>query len=251
MNDFDKKRFMAALNGLGVAFKSPVSNDQLRLYWPLFNEFSIDEFEQACFQFLRKGKFFPAPAELFDLMPSSKAKVHVSADEAWAIVIDSMDEYSTVVMTKEIAEARGIAYDVYANGDKIGARMAFKDAYNRIIATATPPTWFVSRGFDKSRVQSAVQKAIQLGRLTEQDAAKYIEHKPQTTYKALVDESAKREPTQREPIGLRLERMAEEEFNLGIKHREMDRQAFEEKRKDALDKIASIQKSMEIGDDDE
>lgn len=251
MNELDKKRFMSAMGGLGTAFKIPVSEDQFRLYWSLFNEYSIEEFEQACFQFLKKGKFFPAPAELFDLIPSSKAKVHVSADEAWAIVIESMDEYSTVVMTKEIAEARGIAYDVYAGGDKIGSRMAFKDAYNRIIATANPPSWFVSRGFDKSRVESAVQKALQLGRLTEQDASKYIEHKPATTFKALVDESAKREPTQREPIDLKINKMLEDDFEEGIKRREKERQVQEAKRKDALAKLEELQKKLkeDVGDE--
>lgn len=245
MNDLDKKRFMSAMGGLGTAFKVSVSEDQFRLYWSLFNEYSIDEFETACFQFLKRGKFFPAPAELLELIPSSKAKQHVSADEAWGIVMASMDEYETVVMTKEIAEARGIAYDIYAAGDKIGARMAFKDAYNRIIATAPAAQWFVSRGFDKTRVESAVQKALQLGRLSNDDAAKYIEHKPQTTVKALIDESAKRNSLPKPPIEEVLKKIADDDFVAGVAAREQKRLEFEKKRKEALERLKQIRKSID------
>lgn len=245
MNELDKKRFMAALNGLGIAFKITVTDEQLRLFWSMFNEYSIDEFERACFQFLKRGKFFPAPSELLELIPSSKAKEHVSADEAWAIVMASMDEYETVVMTKEIAEARGIALDVYNNGDKIGARMAFKDAYTRIISTAQEANWFVSRGFDKSRVESAVQKALQLGRLTQDDAAKYIEHKPQTTFKALVDESVKRVSAPRVPVEDIIKKIEEDDFQAGIATREKARAEFEARRAENIKRLEELKKKLD------
>ena len=55
-------------------------------------------------------------------------------DEAWAIM--SRPESDTIVMTEQMGEAMQPARPLLADGDKIGARMAFKDAYTRIVADA-------------------------------------------------------------------------------------------------------------------
>lgn len=245
MEASDKQRFMVAMGALGTAFKTSVSEDQLRLFWNLFNDYRIEEFEKACFDFMRKGKFFPVPSDLIHLMPSAGRLEHVTANEAWAIVVDSMDESATVVMTKEIAEARGIAYEVYTHGDKIGARMAFLEAYNRIITHASSPEWFISRGHDKTRVEGAISRALQLGRITQDQARLYlVEHKPETTLKQLQGKSAERVPrAEREPIDDVVKRIEAEDFQAGIRQREEKRLAHEAKRQQVLDTINEIRKA--------
>jgi hypothetical protein len=57
-------------------------------------------------------------------------------DEAWAIAIATSDEFETVVLTDEIQLALAAAKPVLDAGDKIGARMAFISAYERLVSQA-------------------------------------------------------------------------------------------------------------------
>lgn len=90
-------------------------------------------------------------------------------NEAWAVAITSQDERETVVWTHEMAEAFNLARPLLATGDEIGARMAFKDAYKRLVDDARaenkPAAWSVSAGWDQSRRQIAVEKAVVAGLL--------------------------------------------------------------------------------------
>jgi hypothetical protein len=90
-------------------------------------------------------------------------------NEAWAIAITSQDERETVVWTGEMAEAFNLARPLLTIGDEIGARMAFKDAYKRLVEDARavnrPVTWSVSAGWDMSRRQIAVERATVAGLL--------------------------------------------------------------------------------------
>lgn len=91
-------------------------------------------------------------------------------NEAWAVAITSQDEHETVVWTSEMAEAFNLARPLLATGDEIGARMAFKDAYKRLVDDARtankPAQWSVSAGWDATRRQIAVEKATVAGLLS-------------------------------------------------------------------------------------
>jgi hypothetical protein len=89
-------------------------------------------------------------------------------DEAWALM--SRPESDTIVITRQMAEAMQIARPLLADGDKIGARMAFKDAYTRIVANAREQRieaeWFVSLGFDTEGRAQPIADAIRSGKLS-------------------------------------------------------------------------------------
>lgn len=91
-------------------------------------------------------------------------------NEAWAIAIRSKDERETVVWTDEMAEAFRRAGPLIESGDEVGARMAFKDAYKRLVedarASNRPANWSVSSGWDAQLRQIAVQSAVVAGLLT-------------------------------------------------------------------------------------
>jgi len=90
------------------------------------------------------------------------------ADEAWAMI--PMDEYTSAVMTQEMAEALHIAQPLLDAGDKIAARMSFKEAYARIVEAnkrnGIKPSWFPSLGHDKEGRDTVLAEAVRLGRLT-------------------------------------------------------------------------------------
>lgn len=93
----------------------------------------------------------------------------LSANEAWATALPAMDEAATVVWTPETAKAFEIARPLLEEGDKIGARMAFIPAYERLVDQAKrenrAPTYEVSAGWDQNMRQIAVQTAVTAGLL--------------------------------------------------------------------------------------
>jgi len=99
-----------------------------------------------------------------------------TADEAWATALLADDEAETVVWTSETAQAFFAARSVLQSGDKVGARMAFKSAYDRLVsdarAAAAPARWEMSIGHDKERRAGALEKAVVAGILTH-DAVKH------------------------------------------------------------------------------
>jgi hypothetical protein len=102
---------------------------------------------------------------------------HLPADEAWSIAIQAMDEAETVVWTQAICEAWGCAQLIMQAGDEVGARMAFRSAYERRVAAARAdglrPKWFPSLGHDPAKRAAALEAAadrLRLPHLAEQAA---------------------------------------------------------------------------------
>lgn len=91
------------------------------------------------------------------------------ADEAWAIAMRADDEAVTVVWTDEISQALTAARPVLARGDEVGARMAFKAAYGRLLTQARkelrPVRWVASLGHDVAQRDAVLQHAVELGQL--------------------------------------------------------------------------------------
>lgn len=88
------------------------------------------------------------------------------AEEAWATF--PREEADTAVVTHEAMEAWAIARPVWDSGDKIGARMAFKEAYERAVGRqdrASMPQWHVSVGWDNAGREAPLLKAIEQGRI--------------------------------------------------------------------------------------
>lgn len=99
-------------------------------------------------------------------------------DEAWSIALSASDEFDTVVLTDEIQVALQAAKPVLDLGDKVGARMAFISAYERLVndarAQAVPVNWHVSIGYDAARRVEAITKALQMQRIPLEHAQKYV-----------------------------------------------------------------------------
>lgn len=99
-------------------------------------------------------------------------------DEAWAMI--PRDESVTIVWTDEMAEAWGIAKPLLDAGDKVGARLAFREAYGRILttarSTAREPHWQVSYGTDPNSSLLALLDAVDKHRLTREQAHHYAPH---------------------------------------------------------------------------
>lgn len=112
-------------------------------------------------------------------------------NEAWALALSASDEFDSVVLTDEIQMALGAARSVLDSGDKIGARMSFLSAYQRLVDTARrdgkPVNWSLSPGFDPDRRLIAVQEAGRLGRLPAPAVERYV---AQLTHSPITQDGA-------------------------------------------------------------
>lgn len=173
----DKHRFSSLMDDLGIIYDKTVSADLKRLYWDDLGHLPIDMIERAIQGHRRdpeRGRFWPKPADILSRCRDPRL-IHPAADAAWAIALESLDEASSVVLTEQIMQARSAALPVWRDGDKIGARMAFKAAYEQILSvTADGPQWRFSAGHDPARRADAAGRALQQGLLPRQDVERYL-----------------------------------------------------------------------------
>lgn len=163
MRNEDKVRFVNVFNAACVTYNRETSELHIKIFFDVLSEFDIASVEKAFYKHLQTSKFFPVPADICNLIPNANSK-HVGADEAWAIAIKAYDQSETVIVTDEIMEAAGVAESLYET-DKVAARMAFKDAYTRIVASASDPVWRIDTGTSKTLRIAAVKAAIDSGRI--------------------------------------------------------------------------------------
>lgn len=99
-----------------------------------------------------------------------------SADEAFGLLSEGLkNEHLTVVVPEIALLAMGQGAQALLDlGDKTGARMAFRGAYERMAEAlkvrGEMGQWTVSAGLDKQQMAAAVQEAVRLGRLPAQQA---------------------------------------------------------------------------------
>ena len=91
------------------------------------------------------------------------------ADEAWATAILAMEESETFIWTLETQQAFAVARPLVEINDRVGARMAFHDAYARLLQAArahhVPVAWSPSLGWDVERRREVLEIAVAMGRL--------------------------------------------------------------------------------------
>ena len=98
---------------------------------------------------------------------------HPGTEEAWSLVARGLyDEAPTLVWTRQIAEAFGVARGLA--DDPVAARMAFKECYARLVAEAMErnevPRWSASLGWDVSGRSAPLLDAVERGRITAEAA---------------------------------------------------------------------------------
>lgn len=122
---------------------------------------ALADVESALRRCMRELKSRLSLAAILERLPGQ----HPGPEEAWALCPRGEDK--TVVWTDAIAQAYGAAAPLLAEGDPIGARMAFREAYGACVAEAPPglPTWTVSLGHDVAGREGPIRRAAAQGRL--------------------------------------------------------------------------------------
>ena len=173
MNDQDKNEFKALMVETCAEYGKE-SGPLLKPYWrklsPIMDLDTMRGAIDAHTLDADRGRFFPKVADIIhQIEKASPGDNRPDADEAWSIAYASFDESDSVCINAEILEARSVAMPIFNSGDEVGARMAFKSAYTRIVdqakRTNQPAGWFLSIGFDPSRREQARLDGEAAGRL--------------------------------------------------------------------------------------
>ena len=182
MNTMSKQDFAQVMELCAYVYDVTLTPERLAVYWRQLGNLPERVLRDALDAHQRdpdRGRWFPKPADIFHQIQVGKFDGRPGPDEAWAIAVNAIDEAETVVWTDEIANAWGVAQQIIAmTGDMVGARMAFREAYTRLLQmvreAGIPARWSVSIGHDKTRRLDAVQRALDRGLLTHDQAAKYL-----------------------------------------------------------------------------
>jgi hypothetical protein len=117
-----------------------------------------------------RGTYAPMPADVIRHATAARGDDgRPGPEEAWMLALRGRDERATIVWTHETAQAWGIASPAVSDGDLVAGRMAFREAYTRLVdearARGMPVAWSVSEGHDPRGRTAAVAEAVSAGRL--------------------------------------------------------------------------------------
>lgn len=135
--------------------------------------------------------FRPSRAELLATLQASDGRP--GPEEAWGMIPKT--EADTAVWTDEMALASAASQPLLDAGDKVAARMAFKERYTQLVAEArasnVPVNWNVTLGYDKAGREGPIRDAISKGWLLEAQAQRLLPIDAPSDLKMLTEKIGK------------------------------------------------------------
>jgi hypothetical protein len=184
MNDSERADFEVTIEDCFAMYEAEPKD--LNVWWSACRRFELKAVMAALVFHMEdeQAKYPPRPADIVRIVANNRPPDgHVPPAEAWAIAVEAMDEDNTVVWTPEIAEAWGVSKLLMDAGDRDGARMAFRSAYEGHLAQSRAdgirPKWFPSLGHDPNKRAAALQAAADRLRLPHFAEQAAIEDKSQ------------------------------------------------------------------------
>lgn len=147
-----KKEFAEATALLLTEFTKmkPIEGPRMKMWWKALGAYPDGTILSAVERHIMTSTFEPQLADIVRICDAQLDGQWLGPDEAWALVPKS--EHDSAMLTDEIAQAVAVATPLLAVGDKMAARMAFKDAYTRLVEqariAARQPRYFPSFGTD-------------------------------------------------------------------------------------------------------
>ena len=145
------------------------------LYWNLLRDHDLKDLSAAMAAHMRDpkaGKFMPKPAEIIAKLPGQQAP---GADAAWDVALKSRpwEEEATCILPSAVFHS--FPFHVWASGDPVAARMAFKDAYPAMVEKYGDEVE-VSLGHSAVDREPAIMDAYRAGLITSFQAKVALPH---------------------------------------------------------------------------
>lgn len=171
MDNQDKLQFAELMKATLGIYDKEVTKETLVIWWNALSAYTIELVREALSRHVQdklNGRFSPKPADVIAMIDRIAPDGRPGADEAWAIY--PRNESDSAVMNDEIAYAAQVAQPLIDEGDTVGARMAFKDAYNRIVeqnkTKGIKPKWFASLGHNVEGRKAVLDAAVNANRIS-------------------------------------------------------------------------------------
>ncbi|MBK1725701.1 hypothetical protein [Halorhodospira neutriphila] len=183
MQQGDKQEFARALQATMELYDKGLSRDAMGMWWHALGGYQLEEVKGGLTRHIQdpdRGRWAPKPADVIAAIQSAYLDQWPSAEQAWAQAIEAADESATVVwQSREAQQAwHQAAQAIYEDGDKVGARVAFKEAYNRLVREAVDagqsPVSAVSLGHDVQGRRDALTTAVDQGLLSSEAAQRHL-----------------------------------------------------------------------------
>lgn len=169
MKTIDKKAVLQMVSASLAAYgkKLPDPGPLLEAWWNELKVFPEPVIAMAFAAYKgENSEFAPNPAAIANRCKAMDGRP--GAEEAWAMIPFRGD--TSAVWTDEMAAAWGVVAPLLQEGDRVAARMAFKEAYVRMVQTArdngVPVRWTLTQGSDRAGRQAALIEAVRNRRMS-------------------------------------------------------------------------------------
>lgn len=163
----DKPAFTQLIAATMAIYERQMTTSVVDVFFSALSQYDLVTVREALNRHMQdpeSGRFAPKPADVIRQVVTAKASDgRPGRDEAWSIALRAQDEAETVMVTEEILGALEVAQPLLQIRDKVAARLAFVEAYDRLVgekrAAGVSFEWQVSLGTDKSKRVSAIERA--------------------------------------------------------------------------------------------
>jgi len=170
------------LTVLAETFAEVLSEPRQEIYLEGLADIPRVHLEVAFRRAHRELKYFPKLAELREFagaLPHTLLDGRPGPEEAWArMPKGERVEEDSIVWCEEERAAYNACRNLLLDGDQIGARMAFKERYEKELAearcTRKPVQWVMSPGFNVENRLSTLAEAVQQNRITLDNALNFV-----------------------------------------------------------------------------
>lgn len=201
MLDNDKREFSDIYRGICATYGREASPEAMKIAWGALARYSVDQVRHAYAAHVTVSKFMPTPADILERIESANQCLkRPGADEAWLM---TPPEESSYWATDEMLGAWAIVAEEMNSErpDKIAARMAFKDAYTRLVdqarALGRPVQWRLVRGTRRDNLVDTIHEGVRLGYVPPAEAESWlrIEGTPTLGLQPLLEGAARHAQT--------------------------------------------------------
>jgi len=182
------------ITALAEAFGEGLTGERITIYAKALEDVPAEQLRQAIRVAIRELKWFPKVAELRELAGILSGTVddgRPGPEEAWARMPkgDHMEDDS-VVWCEEERIAYGACRSLLLEGDQIGARMAFKERYEKELAESRSQgkrvQWSMSAGYDVEHRLATLAKAVCDKRLSLNSALNFVPGERQNDFAQML-----------------------------------------------------------------
>jgi hypothetical protein len=183
---------------MAEAFGETLTEQRQEIYCAGLADLPYDRLQIAFRRARYELKWFPKLAELRELGGAAAGLAvdgRPGPEEAWARMPKGEHmEDDSVVWCEEERIAYGACRSLLADGDQIGARMAFKERYQKELAEARsegrPVQWTMSVGYDVDRRLTTLATAVQEKRMSLDGALNFVPGERLTDFAQMLPPAA-------------------------------------------------------------